>query len=33
MALHTDYIHIVSNSDKTKDVYFFDDKLKGKQKK
>lgn len=32
MALHTDYIHIVSNSDKTKDVYFFDDKLKGKQK-
>ena len=32
MALHTDYIHIISNSDKTKDVYFFDDKLKGKQK-
>ena len=32
MALQSDYIHIVVNPDETRDIYFFDDKLKGKQK-
>ena len=32
MALQIDYIHIVVNPDETRDIYFFDDKLKGKQK-
>lgn len=32
MALQNDYIHIVVNPDETRDIYFFDDKLKGKQK-
>ena len=32
MALLIDYIHIVVNPDETRDIYFFDDKLKGKQK-
>lgn len=32
MALCNDYIHIIVNLDETKDIYFFNDKLKGKQK-
>lgn len=32
MALQNDYIHVVVNSDETRDIYFFNDKLKGKQK-
>ena len=32
MSLQLNYIHIITNLDGTKDIYFFDDKLKDKQK-